>query len=397
MCTTVTKCTTTGSRSTTCSTDTVRQDGERRGCPRQNERLTQIAVVRALLPTQLPGMQTWEYSAAYALRSWWYIVLHKMIGWPVAVVLGDQRQKVAVFYAIKMGLGLLTAAAEYSLCDALVKRVNPHVGKVYLVLSVFSSGMLVSANAFLPSSLAMVAITFCAAGVLRGNPRDVIAGAVVGSAWGWIVAGLAFLPYTIWVLLVSWFRAGDNSLKKSFGTLFASLMVTLVPLVACDRFYYGSWKASLVNFLEYNVQGGGKSDLYGVEPATYYFRNGFNQLQIILPLALLLPIILAARLVRRKDPVDAGLAVAVSPAFLWLASITALPHKEERFLYVVYPLLIAAAAATTVRMKELLLGTKVSLLPARLVGRLTGTGILGSCCLGLMRRYVLKLASISTA
>ena len=197
LCTTVTKCTTTGSRSTTCSTDTVRQDGERRGCPRQNERLTQIAVVRALLPTQLPGMQTWEYSAAYALRSWWYIVLHKMIGWPVAVVLGDQRQKVAVFYAIKMGLGLLTAAAEYSLCDALVKRVNPHVGKVYLVLSVFSSGMLVSANAFLPSSLAMVAITFCAAGVLRGNPRDVIAGAVVGSAWGWIVAGLAFLPYTI--------------------------------------------------------------------------------------------------------------------------------------------------------------------------------------------------------
>lgn len=32
------------------------------------------------------------------------------------------------------------------------------------------------------------------------------------------------------------------------------------------------------------------------------------------------------------------MAVAVSPFFLWLAAITALPHKEERFLFVVYPL-----------------------------------------------------------
>ena len=32
------------------------------------------------------------------------------------------------------------------------------------------------------------------------------------------------------------------------------------------------------------------------------------------------------------------LAVALSPAYVWFAAISALPHKEERFLYVVYPL-----------------------------------------------------------
>lgn len=32
------------------------------------------------------------------------------------------------------------------------------------------------------------------------------------------------------------------------------------------------------------------------------------------------------------------LLVALSPIHVWLAATTALPHKEERFLYVVYPL-----------------------------------------------------------
>ena len=331
------------------------------------------------------GMQTWEYSAAYALRSWWYIVLHLLVGWPVAVVAGDQHQKVVVFYLIKVVLGLLSAGAEYLLCDALAKRVHPHVGKLYLVFAAFSSGMFVSANALLPSSLAMVAMTFAAAGVLRGDTAQVIWGAVVGSTWGWIVAGLAFSPYCVWVLLVGWFRAGNNSLARSFGTLFVALLVSLVPLVACDRWFYGSWKASLVNFLEYNVQGGGKSDLYGVEPASYYLRNGFNQLQIFLPLALLSPILLAVRMLRHRDPADAGLAVALSPAFVWLAAITALPHKEERFLYVVYPLMIAAAATTTVRIKEILQG----FLPARLVRFLVAVGVLGSCALSMSRSRAL--------
>lgn len=32
------------------------------------------------------------------------------------------------------------------------------------------------------------------------------------------------------------------------------------------------------------------------------------------------------------------LLIALSPIYVWLAAITALPHKEERFMYVVYPL-----------------------------------------------------------
>ena len=31
------------------------------------------------------------------------------------------------------------------------------------------------------------------------------------------------------------------------------------------------------------------------------------------------------------------LLLAVAPAYVWLAALTVLPHKEERFLYVTYP------------------------------------------------------------
>ena len=50
------------------------------------------------------------------------------------------------------------------------------------------------------------------------------------------------------------------------------------------------------------------------------------------------------------------LAIAVAPVWVWCAVISALPHKEERFLFPVYPLVShaegrhSAACALTVSM-----------------------------------------------
>lgn len=145
---------------------------------------------------------------------------------------------------------------------------------------------------------------------------------------------------------------------------------------------------SLWNFIHYNVVGGGDSALYGVESPTFYLRNGLLNLNVALPLALLAPALFFWRSGRKPgrlnrltcgccpfhilpSPCDsrqtrpgagscpqssakrwkqtlcigsAGtsaqwrLLVALSPVWVWLAAISALPHKEERFLYVVYPL-----------------------------------------------------------
>jgi alpha-1,2-mannosyltransferase len=102
-------------------------------------------------------------------------------------------------------------------------------------------------------------------------------------------------------------------------------------------------QVSVLNFLRYNVVGG-ESALYGVESPSYYLRNGFNNLQLLLPLVLLLPI-LSHMLMGDASPARRGqgalLLASIAPVYVWLGAITALPHKEERFLYVVYPLVSA--------------------------------------------------------
>ena len=99
-------------------------------------------------------------------------------------------------------------------------------------------------------------------------------------------------------------------------------------------------QVSLWNFIVYNVVGGGDSALYGVEGRGFYLRNGANQLVAVLPLALLgFPLVAAwQRLRALPGRLPLRVLVAASPVCLWLAALSMLPHKEERFLYVVYPL-----------------------------------------------------------
>ena len=48
-------------------------------------------------------------------------------------------------------------------------------------------------------------------------------------------------------------------------------------------------QVTLWNFLKYNVAGGGDSSLYGVESGTFYLRNALTNLNLVTPLALLVP------------------------------------------------------------------------------------------------------------
>lgn len=99
------------------------------------------------------------------------------------------------------------------------------------------------------------------------------------------------------------------------------------------------WQVSVWNFVHYNVFGGGDSALYGVEAPSFYIRNGLNNFQLIWLFALAYPLLVllqAARIL--TTPCNARLLLVLLPLYVWLMAITALPHKEERFLYVVYPL-----------------------------------------------------------
>lgn len=85
----------------------------------------------------------------------------------------------------------------------------------------------------------------------------------------------------------------------------------------------------------------------GVEPWHFYLHNLALNFNAVLPLALLSPILLVL-------PCRAGLArlprgrmlVWLSGAFAWLFLYSLPPHKEERFMFPIYPLLCLAAATS---------------------------------------------------
>jgi alpha-1,2-mannosyltransferase len=53
-----------------------------------------------------------ECSAQYALRSWLYIILHKVVAAPAAWWFGAAAGKVAVFTATRAVLGMTSAVTE---------------------------------------------------------------------------------------------------------------------------------------------------------------------------------------------------------------------------------------------------------------------------------------------
>ncbi|KAL7249678.1 hypothetical protein ACSBR1_011792 [Camellia fascicularis] len=277
------------------------------------------------------GFQTWEYSSQFALRSYLYLLFHKLVGGPASWLFSEE--KVRVFYAVRIFLGLLSVITEAALIIALSRKYGKRLACYALAMLCLTSGCFFASTSFLPSSFSMYAISLSSALFLFEKPAMAVAVAVVGVVLGWPFSVLAFLPITICSLI--------SRFKHAFlaGAVTSLMLLALSLLV--DYYYYRRWTSSVLNLLLYNVLGGGESHLYGTEGPLYYLRNGFNNFNFCFVLALLFLGILP--IARKKYAPD--LLIVVSPIYIWLAFMSLQPHKEERFLYPIYPLICVAASA----------------------------------------------------
>ena len=129
-----------------------------------------------------------------------------------------------------------------------------------------------------------------------------------------------------------------------------SAFIILIPQIAIDSEKYGRLVSAPFNIVKYNVFTSHGPDLYGTEPWTFYLSNGFLNFNCAFLLALaVIPVSLFAQifLPHQKNNSDyVPCWLAHSALHLWLLVFGFQSHKEERFLFPVYPLLCFAAAST---------------------------------------------------
>ncbi|XP_021892926.1 dol-P-Man:Man(6)GlcNAc(2)-PP-Dol alpha-1,2-mannosyltransferase [Carica papaya] len=262
------------------------------------------------------GFQTWEYSSQFALRSYLYILLHELVGLPASWLFHDE--KVRVFYAVRLFLGLISVISDAFLVVALSRKYGKRLASYALAMLCLTSGCFFASTSFLPSSFSMYAMSLSSGLFLLEKPAMAISVAAVGVILGWPFSILAFLPITFYCLA--------RRFKQAFlaGAITSVFLIALSVVV--DYYYYGRWTSSILNLLVYNVVGGGESHLYGTEGLSFYLRNGFNNFNFCFVLALLFLAILP--IARKKYAPD--LLIVVSPLYIWLAFMSLQPHKEER-------------------------------------------------------------------
>ncbi|VVT49685.1 uncharacterized protein SAPINGB_P002392 [Magnusiomyces paraingens] len=330
------------------------------------------------------GLQTWEYSPVYAIRSWAYAGLHALIletgrhvFVPILAKFGGSdgaAESVALFYFLRSVFAIVAAIADTKLYLTIKEHIDPVMlpekqdwydvlaspSSIYTVLTLTATAMFHASVAYLPSSFAMVCTTFSLVYLVRyvtsSDSADLAKAA--GRGLSWIAVGaIVGWPFAlaiggVWAVHVAlgWLTFGwpiSNHFSQFLPAVVRPALKVVVPItaaiVAIDSYLYGKLTIVPWNIVAYNVlQADATSgpDIFGTEPWHYYLQNLALNLNFGLLFALVSP--LAVLLNKPNRPVRWALLLA--PSFIWLAIFTAQPHKEERFMYVSYSSFLLNAA-----------------------------------------------------
>ncbi|CAG0913032.1 unnamed protein product [Notodromas monacha] len=286
------------------------------------------------------GFQTWEYSPEYALRSYAYVALHAFPGLCYAWLI--QWNPMLVFFFLRCVLGFACALCEVYFYSGIKERFGARCGRMTLGLLLSSAGMFHAATAFLPSSFSMYLTMLAMGAWFNGLYELAVVSVAISALLGWPFAAILGIPIAVDVLL------RKQLIWRFTKASVISLLVILAPMTNLDSYMYGKLVIASWNIIKYNVLGSG-SELYGVEPLSFYVLNGFLNMNIAFLAALVaLPIVTFERTFQgpKKDTQALPVWLALMGMYLWILIFFSQPHKEERFLFPIYPLICLAASMT---------------------------------------------------
>jgi alpha-1,2-mannosyltransferase len=305
------------------------------------------------------GLQTWEYAPMFALRT--YAYLHplewfsRLFVSPIAPYLAPYlvdydvtTPKLAIFLVLRSSLATLSAISELFLiftlsedvpfAESLTRQTMVPVSVSYAMalMMLTSTGMTHAASALLPSSSIMIVWMVCAACYVRNKIRLFCALAVIATlCFGWPFGVISFIPMAVDIL-----RRCSSPIRLLMEVTAFSILIQLFVMLL-DYQQYGKWTSATYNIFRYNAQGGG-DELYGTEPASYYVKNLLlNHNYLSLFGILFLPFCAVLR--KYKQPLPNSLICILGSLYPWLTIVVPRPHKEERFLFPIYPSLVLAS------------------------------------------------------
>jgi alpha-1,2-mannosyltransferase len=220
-----------------------------------------------------------------------------------------------------------------------------------LGILIFSAGMFVSSTALLPSTTSMYLCMLSHGAWFQQSYKLAIFFTALSTFVSWPFAALLGLPIAIDIVLC----------KKKYIFFIKwsviSAILILVPQITVDSLFYGRLVIAPLNIVKYNVLSDHGPDLYGTESWTFYLFNGLLNFNVAFILALLVwPLqgILHAT-VKLPERSSEFLPITLSQLamYLWLLVFWLQPHKEERFLFPVYPLICLAAALSVDTIQKL--------------------------------------------
>ena len=298
------------------------------------------------------GLQTWEHSPEFALRS--YALLYPYYAVARAahyVAEGVQFElpvspKIVSFYAVRVYNAAASALSESLLVLAARRQFGSYTAALLFLFLVGSAGQARAAPELLPSSFAMIAITLAFAAWMCGRRSLAVFLVALASLLGWIFAAVLGVPLALHGLLSSRISA----LRFIRAALVSGVIITAVML-PIDTAHFGKTAFAPLAHVLYNVfpREGTGSQLYGVEPWTYYPINLALNLNLQAALFALYPLQLLVQCVLFRAWRTDVAAVwrrcrFLAAPYVALAIFIAQPHKEERFLAPMYPLVSLVAA-----------------------------------------------------
>lgn len=347
------------------------------------------------------GLQTWEYSPTYAIRSWLYVLAHAMIGNVASLLPGSS--KVTEFYFIRCTLAAICTLSQTKLHQSITKHLNSRIGFFYMISMISSPGMYHSSASFLPSSFAMYMNMFGLASFMnRRTDKKLFCGIIwfsIGSVLGWPFSMALCVPLIardIVIILTSQKIDISGTIRNLLQEVSISIIVLLAEIFV-SSLLYKHFVIVPLNIVVYNIFGGpGRGpEIYGVEPWHFYIRNLLLNFNIWFILALIsIPLSLIQQLWIRKERLNASSMQSflfMTPFYMWLVIFSLQGHKEERFMYPAYPCLSINAAVSVHTVLSILGSYNPQKYTQKLFGRIKLAFVvillIGSVNIGLMRIY----------